>query len=198
MRKDVAMSIRSPVLYPMVPKFHWPPLYQRVLRVVAQWHFHLVVCRIPVPDNCHNLAKFEIHDRDKLQHVAEPSDHCHMVLTASGVCNIRGCRQTLCGHTAPCLPPYSSVSSSSSASALGTIMDKEPGKSADAHRVDRSAYLADSDTMFASKATTVSNTNLNANNITGGVGMLVNNSQIINNVITGSIPKESVRSNHLM
>jgi len=78
-------------------------------------------------------------------------------------------------------------------------MDKEPGKSAQAHRVDHSVneHLTDS-----SKATRVANLNLNANSITGDVGMLVNNNQNnnqnINNFFNGAIPKESVRSNHEM
>ena len=82
-------------------------------------------------------------------------------------------------------------------------MDKEPGKSAQSHRVDHSAHLTDpGDTTSGSGAPTTSNANSNANNITGGVGMLVNNSQNnnqnINYFVTGAIPNESVGSNHGM
>jgi len=39
------------------------------------WHFQLAVSRILAGDGC-KLAKFEVHDCDKLLHLVEPSDHC--------------------------------------------------------------------------------------------------------------------------
>ena len=75
-------------------------------------------------------------------------------------------------------------------------MDNEPGKCAQAHRVDRPAYLINSDTISGSIATTVSNLTSNANQINAPVGKVINKTKVIN-IVQNDLPKQSVCSNHI-
>jgi len=48
---------------------------------------------------------------------------------------------------------------------------------------------------MSGSSATVSNLNTNANNVNGPVGTLINNNPVINNIVYGPMPNESVRSN---